>query len=152
MQRNKSHSLQNAFLHSLRRRITDLIVADMTPPQKHVGIIQNFIGKTVFRLVHYGRPNRHIFVLTQKIRNRLMDSLRVDRTDLLADRFMIIFVPYRHSYHGRFTSQINSEPQTKPSFSKRAFAACCSASFLLLPEPSAKFLSFVAFCAMVTLA
>ena len=51
MEADDAHTLQNRILDAVDYLVGHAVVAHMSPPDKHVGIIENFLSKTAFLIV-----------------------------------------------------------------------------------------------------
>ena len=91
---NQSHAGEDAFLDPVDDLVADLSVGAVPPPEQNVGIVEHFLGETMIRLFQRCRPNFKIPFRVQEIRNRLMDSFRIDR--LYSGTFLLVpeLVPY----------------------------------------------------------
>ena len=76
MEADDAHTLQNRFLNAVDYLVGHAVVAHMSPPDKHVGIIENFLSKTAFLVVERCGADGDI-VAFKKIRDRLVNTLGV---------------------------------------------------------------------------
>ena len=48
MENDQSHTRKHVLVYSLDYLVGDKMVSHVTPPEKNVGLIKNFVGKTAF--------------------------------------------------------------------------------------------------------
>ena len=75
MQENRAHAALHGFFHVLGDFVRHLVVRHMAPPYEHVGVLQLFLGKLVYRVQRHG-VHDHVAVL-QKGLERHVNAVRV---------------------------------------------------------------------------
>ena len=93
MEYNQAHSIPHALLHARYNFVGDLVMRHVSPPDKYVGILEYFPGKTVFRLVKGCGAYLYIFLFAQGRRDGLVNALGIDLRDLGGCAFVTKFVP-----------------------------------------------------------
>ena len=95
---NDSHSSQHCVMYAIGNFIRNIDLNHMTPPQKHVRMIQHFLRQTALR--HILRCSAHLDIVAfQKICDCLMDSVWIKLCNILAFSFMLEFIPHSYMEH-----------------------------------------------------
>ena len=97
MKNNQSHSGKNAFLDAVDRFLRDFAVRHVSPPEQHVGIVEDLLRETVFGLIERGGSDFDIRFLAEEIGDRLMNAFRIDFLNFGVLLFMTELVPDRDS-------------------------------------------------------
>src|SRR5215213_5699424 len=85
--------MQHAGLDPVDRFITHVIVSFVSPPDEHVGLHQNVLGKAIFWLIERYRADVQFTGGAKTFGDRTMNSVRIDRSIAFVLAFMPVFVP-----------------------------------------------------------
>jgi hypothetical protein len=86
------HASENPLLHPIDRRIRDLLVRDMPPPQKHIGTVEQFRRQTLRGVIESGAYDLKI-TIGKASRKRAVDPVRIYFPDRRIGLFVPTFVP-----------------------------------------------------------
>ena len=107
VQADQPHSFEHALLQAVDYLVLDLIVSQMSPPDQHVGNVEQFVGEAMLRLVERGGAGLHVRQRFQKPRDGLVDTVRIVRLDLGIGKLVSKLVPNRDSYRSRHLSDLH---------------------------------------------
>jgi hypothetical protein len=98
MEADDAHTLQNRFLDAVDYLVGHAVVAHMSPPDKHVGIVEDLLSKAAFLVVERCGADGNI-VAFKEIGDGLVNALGVDGSYLFVILFVVKFVPDGYLYH-----------------------------------------------------
>lgn len=77
MQADNAHTLEHRFLYSVHHLVGHVVVAHMSPPDEHVGIIEHLLRESAFLVLERCGADVDIVAL-QKVGDRLVDTVGVN--------------------------------------------------------------------------
>ena len=94
MHGDKAHTVFfNTGLDLFRQFVLDLIVVLVSPPHKDIGIVENLIRQTLFRIIQANGSDLKGRIFGQKLRNCSVDAVGVYGLDFFHIALMTEFVP-----------------------------------------------------------
>ena len=97
MEADYAHTHKNRGLYAGDDLIGNVPMSDVTPPDEHVGVVDDLLRQSAFRLVNSRGADLDV-VAFQEVGDRLMNAVRVDLGNALVMPFVMIFVPNRYSH------------------------------------------------------
>ena len=85
--------MEHAGLDTIDRLIADFLVGFVVPPDEHVGVHQDVLGETVFRLVECCGAHAQVSGGAQTLGNRAMNPVRINGSVAFVLSFVPVFVP-----------------------------------------------------------
>lgn len=111
MEKNCPHAAQHAFVNLLCHLVRHFVVAHMSPPDNHIGIIEQFVGYAavrhkglIFVILSHGTHN--YLITAQKICNLAVYAVRINFLDFFIGLLMHKFIKNCYSYHNRYLVRI----------------------------------------------
>ena len=99
MQGDKAHSAVNVTADHLCVFVSDLIMCFVSPPDKHIGIGQYFLGNTLVFIIKCGIAYGNIVMPGKKLSYTAVYSLGIYFSYRGLIFFMTVFIPYKYIYH-----------------------------------------------------
>ena len=94
VQGNKSHFSQiHALLDLLHQLVVHFAVRHVPPPNQHVDLLQTLVGKPLIGVVQCRQGHLHVLVDVQNVLEIGVQTVGIERLDLILSLFMTKFVP-----------------------------------------------------------
>ena len=96
MEDDESHALLDPLVDPFYDLIGDLFVCHMSPPDEHVGVVQDLFGQAMLRHIQGSSGHFQIRFFSEESSDGAVNALRVDLRNGLFSFFVKKFVPYRY--------------------------------------------------------
>ena len=99
VQRDEAHAGQHRIPYQESNLIGHLVVRHVSPPDEHVGLIENLLRDAAVFILQGRRAHGEVLFLAEEFRDRPVDALGVDGGDGFLAALMLILVPNKYTYH-----------------------------------------------------
>ena len=93
VQADQPHTFDHTLLNPVHDLVGNITVLAVTPPEKHIRVVQNFLCQTVFRHIQRSCGDIEVSGFVQRCSHCRMDPLRVNPADPFFGLLVPIFIP-----------------------------------------------------------